>query len=260
MDLQLKDKRILVTGSSGGIGQAIAVALAREGARVAVHYRSNEEGARETLAQIGEDTETLLLQGDVSSANTVAGWFDHIDSAWGGVDILINNAGIDGDRQEVEKSNIDDWEKVLSINLMGAYYAIRQALKRMVPQRAGVILNVTSVHQQIPWAGQSAYCAAKAGLSMLTQSLALEVSDKNIRALCLAPGAIKTDTNKDVWSDDEKLVALKTKIPMDRIGQVEEIANQAVSLVSETTSRYVTGTTVFADGGMTAYPSFEKGG
>jgi len=260
MDLQLKDKRVLVTGSSGGIGQAIAIALAREGARVAVQYRSNEDGARETLAQIGEDTDTRLLQGDISDADTVAQWFEKIDEAWGGIDILINNAGIDGERQEVATSTIEDWEKVLSINLMGAYYTMRQALKRMLPQQSGVVLNVTSVHEQIPWAGQSAYCAAKAGLSMLTKSIALEISDKKIRALCLAPGAIKTAINEDVWSDDEKLADLKTKIPLNRIGRVEEIANQAVSLVSETTSSYVTGTTVFADGGMVAYPSFEKGG
>lgn len=260
MDLRLKDKRILVTGSSGGIGQATAIRLASEGARVAVQYRSNEEGARKTLSQIGKDKDTLLLQGDVSKPDTVASWFSEIDRAWGGIDILVNNAGIDGDRQEVEASEIEDWEKVLSINLVGAYYTIRQALKRMVAQESGVILNMTSVHEKIPWAGHSAYCAAKAGLGILTQTLALEVADKNIRTLCLAPGAIQTDTNKDVWSDDNKLAALKTKIPMNRIGQVEEIANQAIALVSEATGSYMTGTTVFADGGMTAYPSFEKGG
>lgn len=260
MEIDLKGKTAFITGSSGGIGQAIAIALGRAGANVAVQYYSDREGAERTVEKIGGGVETLILSGDVSDRGVVDGWFSEIKHAWGGLDIFVNNAGIDGEKQPLAESEPDDWEKVISTNLLGGYYGIREALRQMLPKESGVILSVTSVHEKIPWAGQSAYCASKAGISLLTQSLALEVSDKNIRVLCLAPGAIKTDINKDVWSDEEQLADLKTKIPMRRMGEVEEIANLALTLVSETSASYLTGTTVFADGGMVAYPSFAKGG
>ncbi|MDF1658805.1 MAG: SDR family oxidoreductase [Verrucomicrobiales bacterium] len=260
MKLDLTGKRAFVTGSSGGIGQAIAIALANAGADVVIQYYSDKEGAGKTLAEIGPETRTMVVGGDVSDPSIVEQWFDQIDSEWGGLDIFVNNAGIDGERQTVTDSVIEDWEGVISINLLGGYYGIRQALKRMVPKKSGVILSVTSVHEKIPWAGQSAYCASKAGISMLTQSLALEVSDQNVRVLCLAPGAIKTDINKDVWTDEEQLDDLHSKIPMNRMGEVDEIGNLAVALVSDQAGSYVTGTTIFADGGMVTYPSFASGG
>jgi NAD(P)-dependent dehydrogenase (short-subunit alcohol dehydrogenase family) len=260
MKIDLTGKRAFVTGSSGGIGRAIAIGLAEAGADVAVHYNRNEEGARETLRRIGGRKRDILLGGDVSALATVEGWFGKIKQEWGGLDIFINNAGMDGEKQTLAESETEAWEKVISVNLLGGYYGIRQALKLMLPERSGVIISVTSVHELIPWAGQSAYCASKAAISMLSKSLALEVSDKGIRVLCLAPGAIRTDMNKDVWSDGEMLADLKTKIPMDRIGETEEIANLAVALASEKVGGYMTGTTVFADGGMITYPSFAKGG
>lgn len=260
MKIDLKGKRALVTGSSGGIGQAIAIALAKAGADVAIQYYSDEEGARETVERIGSGIRVLTLSGDVSDRDVVNSWFQTIEDKWGSIDILVNNAGIDGEKQNLKDSDIDEWEKVISTNLLGGYYCIREALKRMVPQRYGVVLSVTSVHEQIPWAGQTAYCASKAAISMMVKSLALEVSQDNVRVLCLAPGAIKTDINKDVWSDDETLRELKDKIPMDRMGRVDEMGNLAVALVSDVAGSYVTGTTVFADGGMTTYPSFASGG
>ncbi len=260
MKIDLSGKKAFVTGSSGGIGRAIAVALSHSGATVAVHYRGDEAGARETLAQMRPDDGHLMLQGDVSEKDAVAGWFRSLHDAWGGLDIFINNAGIDGEKQPLAESEVDAWEKVISVNLLGGYYGVRQALQMMLPADGGVILSVTSVHEKIPWAGQSAYCASKAGISLMTQSLALEISDQNVRVLCLAPGAIKTDINKDVWSDEEQLADLKEKIPMRRMGDVEEIANLAVAMVSEEVGSYMTGTTVFADGGMITYPSFAKGG
>lgn len=260
MKIDLSNKSAFVTGSSGGIGRAIAIALAKAGAKVAVHYNRNAEGAQETLEQIGDRKGCLLLGGDVSDRATVEGWFQKIRETWGGLDIFINNAGIDGEKQPLAESDPDAWGKVISVNLLGGYYGIRQALNLMLPKQSGVIISVTSVHERIPWAGQSAYCASKAGISLLSQSLALEVSGQGIRVLCLAPGAIKTAINKDVWSDEEKLADLRTKIPMDRIGETEEIANLTVALASEKTGGYMTGTTVFADGGMITYPSFAKGG
>jgi glucose 1-dehydrogenase len=260
MKIDLSGKRAFVTGSSGGIGKAIAIALGKAGAKVAVHYNSNEDGARKTLEEIGEGGGHLMLGGDVSDPVTVEGWFREIRESWGGLDIFINNAGIDGENKPLAESEPEDWGKVISVNLLGGYYGIRQALKLMLPERSGVIISVTSVHERIPWAGQSAYCASKAAISMLTQSLALEVSDNGIRVLCIAPGAIRTDINSDVWSDESQLADLKTKIPMDRMGEASEIANLAVALASEKVGSYMTGTTVFADGGMITYPSFAKGG
>ncbi len=260
MKIDLSNKRAFVTGSSNGIGRAIAIALAEAGAKVAVHYNRDAKGAQETLDLIGDQKDHLILGGDASDPAVVEGWFKQIKDEWGGLDIFINNAGMDGEKQPLAESNPIDWERVISVNLLGGYYGIRQALKLMLPEKSGVIISVTSVHERIPWGGHSAYCASKAGISMLTQSLALEVSDQGVRVLCIAPGAIRTDINKDVWSDEAQLADLNTKVPMDRIGEVSEIANLTVALASEKIGSYITGTTVFADGGMTAYASFAEGG
>lgn len=260
MKIDLTGKRAFVTGSSGGIGRAIAIALADAGADVAVHFYSDSEGADETVRLMGDGTRSLVLDGDVGDSETVTGWFERLDREWGGIDILINNAGIDGVKQNLIDSEIEKWERVVKTNLFGGFYAIRQAVRRMVPAGGGVILSVTSVHDRIPWAGQSAYCASKAGISILSESLALELADSKVRVLCLAPGAIKTDINRDVWEDEAKHADLLEKIPMKRMGKAEEIADLAVVLVSEKTGGYITGTTIYADGGMTNYPSFAKGG
>ena len=182
-----------------------------------------------------------------------------MDEAFGGVDILINNAGMDGDKAAVHEVDPDDWTRVVSVNLYGTFYCSREAVTRMRKQGDGVILNITSVHEFVPWTGQTAYCASKAAIGMFTKSLAQELADSGVRALCVAPGAIKTDINKDVWSDPEKAKDLNEKIPMGRIGTVEEVADLVIALVSDMGS-YVTGTTVLVDGGMATYPSFMKGG
>jgi len=182
-----------------------------------------------------------------------------LDRAWGGVDILINNAGTDGPRVSGWDADPAVWRKVLEIDLVGAYLCAREALRRMVPQQSGVILNITSVHEQIPWSGYSAYAASKAGLSMLTKTLAQEAAPQGVRVLALAPGAIQTPINQDVWSDPTRRADLLAKIPMNRMGQPEEIAHMAVVLVSDIAG-YMTGTTVFVDGGMTLYASFMRGG
>jgi len=177
----------------------------------------------------------------------------------GGVDILVNSAGVDGDRALGWDGSPEAWAGVLGINLKGTYQCAREALRRMVAQNSGVILTITSVHERIPWTGYSAYTASKAGLSMLTKTLAQEAAPHGVRVLALAPGAIETPINRDVWDDPKRLADLLRKIPMGRIGQPEEIARMAVVLVSDVAS-YVTGTTVFVDGGMTLYPAFTHGG
>ena len=260
MNISLKGKRALVTGSSSGIGQAIALTLARAGARVVVNYRSSADGAAETEKRIKDGGgDAIVVQADVSKPKDVAALFQKIDDEWGGVDLVISNAGIDGERGLLWEIEPDDWTRVIEVNLMGAFHCAREATRRMVAQQSGVILFITSVHERIPWSGYSAYTAAKAGVSMLTKSLALELQDKGVRVLCVAPGAIKTDINKAVWDDKKQLADLQQKIPMGRMGTTDEIASVVTALVSDAGS-YVTGTTLFVDGGMTDYPSFGHGG
>jgi NAD(P)-dependent dehydrogenase (short-subunit alcohol dehydrogenase family) len=261
MNIDLSGKNAFVTGSSSGIGSAIAISLAATGCRVAVHFRSNKESAEETAAKIRETggPDPIIVQGDVSEAESLAKCFGTIDSEFEHLDIFINNAGIDGEKQNVAESEPEDFEKVIAINLTGGYRGIRAALQRMIPRKSGVILSVTSVHERVPWAGHAAYCASKAGMAILTQSVALELGGSGIRILNLAPGAIKTEINKDVWSDPDTKADLLDKIPMRRLGTTDEMGRLATLLVSDYAS-YVSGTTIFADGAMAAYPSFTKGG
>lgn len=260
MEIRLDGKRALVTGANSGIGEAVAQALADAGARVGVNYVVHPEAAQQVVARInGKGGDALAVQADVSNAAQVAQMFTTIDQAWGGLDILVNNAGVDGQRAAAWDYPLDAWRKVLEIDLVGAYVCAREALRRMVPHRSGVILNLTSVHERIAWTGHSAYTASKAGLSMLTKTLAQETASLGIRVVAIAPGAIKTPINEDVWTNPTTRADLMSKIPMGRMGQPEEIARIAVVLTSDVAS-YMTGTTVFVDGGMTDYPSFTHGG
>jgi len=182
-----------------------------------------------------------------------------MDAVWGGIDILINNAGIDGAHALGWETDIAAWRQVIEINLFGAFYCAREALKRMVPQKSGVVLSTSSVHEVIAWSGYSAYTSSKAAVSMLTKTLAQEAAPHGVRVLAVAPGAIKTSINRAVWSNPKNLHDLLEKIPLHRIGKPDEIARMVVVLVSDTAS-YVTGRTVFVDGGMTDYPDFAHGG
>ena len=260
MNIRLDQKRALVTGGNSGIGEAIALGLADAGARVAINYVSNTEAAQLLVHRIKDQHgEAIALQADVSDPEAVGQMFGHIDDAWGGIDILINNAGIDGAHAMGWDTDIATWRKVIEVNLFGTFYCAREALKRMVSQNSGVVLSTTSVHEEIAWSGYSAYTASKAAVSMLTKTLAQEAAPHGVRVLAVAPGAIKTPINRAVWSDPQSLQDLLEKIPLHRIGEPEEIARIVVVLVSEVAS-YVTGRTIFVDGGMTDYPDFAHGG
>ncbi|HLW47964.1 MAG TPA: 3-oxoacyl-ACP reductase FabG [bacterium] len=260
MDLNLRARRALVTGANSGIGRAIALALAREGARVCVNYVVDPDAAQAAVGEItGSGGAAFAAQADVSDPAQVGRMFADIDRTWGGLDILINNAGIDGGRAPGWEQGVDAWRRVLDINLTGAYLCAREALRRMVPARRGVVLNLTSVHERIPWTGYSAYTASKAGLSMLTKTLAQEAAPSGVRVVALAPGAIQTPINQDVWGDPAQLQDLLTKIPLGRLGTVDDVARMVAVLVSDVAG-YITGTTLFVDGGMTLYPSFMRGG
>jgi glucose 1-dehydrogenase len=260
MMIKLEGKRALVTGGNSGIGAAIALALAEAGARVAINYLTHPKDTTKLQRTITEGGgQSLALKANVTDPAEVASMFRKIDAKWGGIDILVNNAGIDGPRAMGWTADLDAWRSVIEVNLFGAFHCAREALKRMVAQKSGVVLNLTSVHEEIAWSGYSAYTTSKAAVSMLTKTLAQESAPYGVRVLAIAPGAIKTPINRAVWSHSKSLRDLEGKIPLRRIGEPEEIARMAVVLASDAAS-YVTGRTVFVDGGMTDYPSFSHGG
>jgi glucose 1-dehydrogenase len=206
-----------------------------------------------------KDREARAFYADVANPDAVDTMFKEMDDEWNGIDILINNAGIDGTHALAWTADIKAWRKVLEINLFGAFYCARQALKRMIPRGSGVILSITSVHEIIPWSGYSAYTTSKAGAGTMMNTLAQEAAPHGVRVLSIGPGAVKTPINELVWNNPANMKDLVDKIPLGRIGDVTEIARMVVVLVSGVAS-YVTGRTLFVDGGMTDYPEFAHGG
>lgn len=260
MEVTIAGKRVLITGGSGGIGSEIARTFAEAEGRVCVSYYGSPEAAEKIVKEIrAKGGEAFSAQADVAKAGDVERLFAKMDEEFGGIDILVNCAGIDGERALSWEIDAGEFEKVIMVNLMGAFFCSREALKRMVDQKSGVILNVSSVHEIIPWTGYTAYTAAKAGLSMMTKSMSQEAAELGVRVLAIAPGAIRTPINESVWSDPDQMADLKTKIPMNRIGEVGEVAKIALVMCSEWGS-YMTGTSIFVDGGMINYPSFQRGG
>lgn len=260
MELSLSGKRVLVTGGDGGLGSAIAEAFAAEGARVAINYRGKPDAAERLVAEFeAQGGAALAVQADITDAEAIEKMFARLDAAWGGIDVLINNAGVDGKPGKAWEIDVAAWADVIDVNLKGAFLCAREALKRMVKQRSGVVINTSSVHEVIAWSGYSAYAASKAGLAMLAKTLAQEAAPFGVRVLSIAPGAIQTPINRSVWSDPEGLKDLLEKIPLGRMGTPEDVAGMAVVLASDVAS-YVTATSIFVDGGMTDYPDFAHGG
>ena len=260
MNIDLSGRRALVMGSSSGLGAAIAMGLAAAGARIAVHYHTDPTAAETVVARIREQGGTAAaFQADVSVLEEVTRLFQEVVVTFGGVDILVNNAGMDGKQANCVDSDPLHWAQVLAVDLQAPYYCTRQALTLMLAQKNGVILNITSVHEYIPWSGFSAYTSAKGGLSMFTRTVAQEVADSGVRVLAIAPGAIRTSINAEVWQNPAGLADLNRKIAMGRMGEPDEIARVAVFLASDFAS-YMTGTTIAVDGGMLLYPEFRHGG
>lgn len=263
----LENQVALVTGGSSGIGKSIAYYLAKEGANVAVNYYSDKEGAEEVVKSIEAlGKKAFAVQADVGDEEDVARMFDAVFKKYGNLDILISNAGIQKDAPFHEMT-LKDWNAVIRTNLTGAFLCAKEAvnyfLKRGVVEgvskSAGKIIFMSSVHQEIPWAGHINYSASKGGLTELMRSLSQETANKLIRVNSIAPGAIKTPINEDVWKDDEKHKHLLKLIPYNRLGEPEDISEAAIWLASDK-SEYVNGTTLFVDGGMTLYPGFVNNG
>lgn len=263
--IDLQGKRALVTGGSSGIGAAVVQALARAGADVAVNYLEDEDGKdRRAAEHVAKEAEAagvraITVPANVDRVSEVERMFRAIDERLGALDILVNNAGIDGEHARCWESSPEQWQKVVAVNLFGAYHCAREALRRMVPARGGVVINMSSVHERIPWSGYSAYACSKAAVAMLTQTLAQEAADAGIRVVAVAPGAIKTHINEQVWDNPDSLKDLLRKIPAQRMGTVDEIGHVVAMLASDLAS-YITGPSVIVDGGMVLYANFRHGG
>jgi glucose 1-dehydrogenase len=259
----IEGKNVLVTGGSSGIGQAIAVRFAEYGANVAINYLRQPEEAAETEEQVQacvgkvqrEGVKDVLVQGDVSNEDDVVRMVADAVEGLGGIDILVNNAGIQISRPTEELSSAD-FDRVLAVNLRGSFLCAREAIRHFLAEdKPGSIVNVSSVHQLIPKPGYLGYSASKGGMQNLTRTLALEYAGRGIRVNGIGPGATVTPINR-AWIDDpEKRAQVEEHIPMRRAGDSDEMAGVTAFLASDDAA-YITGQTIFVDGGLTLYPSF----
>ncbi len=237
----------IVTGAARGIGRAIAVQLATEGFNIVVNYRGDEELAQSLVDELqSHGVQAQAIRADITSADDVAGLIEGAIAAFGKIDVLINNAGITRDMLLMRMSE-DDWDAVLTTNLKGAFLCSKAAIRPMIRQRNGAIVNLTSVVGLVGNAGQSNYAAAKAGLVGFTKSLAKEVGSRGITVNAVAPGFIETRLT-DALSDELKDLSMK-QIPLGRFGTPEDVASAVAFLVSPA-ARYITGHTLSVDGGL----------
>lgn len=263
----LAGQRALVTGANTGIGAAVAEALADAGAKVMINYVSGRDKAESLAERIRtKEGDAIIFKADVSLEEQVKSMFDAAVEHWGSVDILVNNAGLQQDAALVDMS-LEQWNNVISVNLTGQFLCAREATREFLRRgrlpelslSTGKIICMSSVHDVIPWGGHVNYAASKGGVSMLMKTLAQELAIHKIRVNGISPGAIKTPINLDARDTPEEVEALLKLIPYKRVGDPEDIARAAVWLASDE-SDYVTGATLYVDGGMTLYPGFDNGG
>jgi len=265
----LTGQKVLVTGASSGIGKSVAMAMGSAGADVCVNYPVEAE-----MSKALEEVEDIKAHGgrawawqcDVSKEDEVIRMFDQIRREMGTVDIVVANAGIQRDAR-FDEMTLDQWNRVIGVNLTGQFLCVREAVREFkrrglrpeVSRALGKVICMSSVHEVIPWAGHVNYAASKGGVMLMMKSIAQEVAPMKIRVNSIAPGAIRTPINREAWDTPEAYQSLLKLIPAKRIGETEDIARTAVWLASDEAD-YVTGTTIFVDGGMTLYPGFEAGG
>jgi glucose 1-dehydrogenase len=257
----------LVTGANSGIGRAVALGLAQAGADVAVNYVTHPETAEAVVHEIAAmGRRAIALQGDVSREDDVERMFAAAIGHFGTLHIVVSNAGMQRD-SAFDGMTLDEWNAVIGVNLTGQFLCTRAAAREFkrrgvvpaVSRAAGKIICMSSVHQVIPWAGHANYAASKGGIMMLMRSIAQELAPHFIRVNSIAPGAIRTPINTAAWNTEDAYANLMKLVPYKRIGEPDDIAQAAVWLASEAAD-YVTGTTLFVDGGMTLYPGFATGG
>lgn len=263
----LKNKNVLITGGTSGIGQAIAVRFALEGAHVAINYRKLEKDAKETDAMVHEvlkkcihdikahGVNHILTKADISKENEIEQMIREVISKFGGIDILINNAGIQK-AADSHKMLTTDFDNVLAVNLRGAFIASKIVINHFLEkEKPGIIINISSVHQLIPKPQYLSYSISKGGMQNLTRTLALEYAGRDIRVNSVGPGATITPINRSWIDDPKKKEEVAKHIPMRRAGTAEEMAGVVVFIASEDAG-YITGQTLFVDGGLTLYPDF----
>jgi glucose 1-dehydrogenase len=263
----LAGQHALVTGASSGIGRAVARGLAAAGAAVAVNYHGGRAAAEGLVREIEHaGGRAIAAGGDIASEAHVEAIFRRCVESFGTLDIVVANAGIQRDAP-VASMTLDQWNAVLAVNLTGQFLCARAAVREFrrrgplpaLSRALGKIICMSSVHEVIPWGGHVNYAASKGGIMLMMKSLAQELAPERIRVNAIAPGAIRTPINRAAWATEDALAKLLTLIPYGRIGEPEDVAHAAVWLASDL-SDYVTGTTLFVDGGMTLYPGFEDNG
>ncbi|MEM8638211.1 MAG: glucose 1-dehydrogenase [Cyanobacteria bacterium P01_G01_bin.54] len=252
--MKLAGKVAVVTGSSQGIGQAIAMRLAAAGAKVIINYRSHPESAQATVEEIntaaGESDRAFAIQADLGAVENVQRLITESIEHFGQIDVLVNNAGIEKHAAFWEVTE-KDFDAVLNVNLKGVFFATQAATQHwMATQRPGKVVNISSVHEDLPFPNFAAYCASKGGLKMLTRNLSVELAPHKITINNVAPGAIETPINTKLLNDPEKLGALLKNIPLGRLGQPGDVASLVEFLASDDAG-YITGSTFFVDGGLT---------
>lgn len=257
----------LVTGANSGIGRAVALGLAGAGADVVVNYVTDPTAAEEVANEIVRlGRRAIALKADVSKEDEVLSMFAQAIDHFGTLHIVVSNAGLQRD-SPFDQMTLEQWNTVIGVNLTGQFLCTREAAREFkkrgvieqVSVAAGKIICMSSVHQEIPWAGHANYAASKGGINMLMRSIAQELAPHQIRVNSIAPGAIRTPINTAAWNTVAAYQDLMTLVPYKRIGEPEDIAQAAVWLASDAAD-YVTGATLFVDGGMTLYPGFATGG
>jgi glucose 1-dehydrogenase len=248
---RFKNKNILITGSTSGIGQACAERFAKEGANIILNGRHFEDDEKNLIAKMeGYGKKVKFIQGDVSKGMDSVSVIEQAILAFGSLDILVNNAGVEKSADFWDVTE-DDYDLVMHTNLKGVFFGTQTFVKYCKKEnKPGVVINMSSVHEEIIFPHFSAYCASKGGLKMLMRNLATELAPLNIRINNVAPGAIATPINQKMIADKEKMKALLENIPMNRMGTSEEVAGLVAFLASEDAS-YITGSTYFIDGGLT---------
>jgi len=248
--MRLENKVAVVTGSSSGIGEAIALAFAAEGAAVVVNYSRHEDSAQKVLDKIeNAGGKGLVVGADVSDPKEVDAMVQLAISTFGRIDIMVNNAGMERKMPFLE-TPFEVWQGTIAVNLTGAWLGCQSAAKQMVAQgEGGRIINVSSVHEDLAMPTNSPYCATKGGVRMLMRTLAVELAPHDITVNNIAPGAIDTPMDAPLKQDPDLMKELLSEIPLGRMGKPEEVANLALFLASDDSS-YVTGSTLFVDGGM----------